>query len=105
MTEKVLILFVALASALVPAAGCRRAATFSGDWRELRHGERGGRWGFVDHSGHWAIEPRFVQFGEFAEGLAWAAEKGTAFGYIDKTGAWIIRPRFRHATEFSEGLA
>jgi len=94
------ILFVALAS-----LACHRAPRFSGDWRELHHGERGNRWGFVDRSGHWAIEPRFVSYGNFAEGLAWAAEKNTPFGYIDKTGAWIIPPRFRHATDFSEDLA
>ena len=99
------ILFAALAGALAPVAGCRRAPPFSGDWRGLRHGERGGRGGFVDGSGHWAIKPRFVEYGEFSEGFAWAAEKGTAYGYIDKTGAWAIRPRFRHATEFSERLA
>jgi hypothetical protein len=98
-------LILALATALAPAAGCRRAPPFSGDWRALHHGERDGRWGFVDGSGRWAIEPRFVQYGEFSEGLAWAAEKGSAYGYIDKTGSWAIRPRFRHATEFSEGLA
>jgi hypothetical protein len=99
------VFLVVLAGALVSGAGCRRAAPFSGDWRELRHGERRGLWGFVDGSGRWAIPPRFVQYGEFSEGMAWAAEKGTAFGYIDRTGAWAIRPRFRHATEFSEGLA
>jgi hypothetical protein len=97
------LLLVALASALVLAGSCRKP--FAGDWRELRHGERGGLWGFVDGSGRWAIEPRFVQYGEFSEGLAWAAAKGTAYGYVDRTGAWAIRPRFRHATEFSEGLA
>src|SRR5262249_39511560 len=96
---------VVFAALLTSAAGCERTPPFSGDWHELRHGERGNRWGFVDRSGRWAIEPRFVMFGYFSEGLAWAAEKGTAYGYIDKTGAWVIRPRFRHATEFSEGLA
>ena len=95
------ILFAALVLGLA-AAGCRREPA---DWRALWHGERGGRWGFVDRSGNWAIEPRFVQFGHFSEGLAWAAEKGEPYGYIDASGTWVIRPRFRHATEFSEGLA
>ena len=87
------------------SAACHRTPPFSGDWRELHHGEHNGRWGFIDRSGNWAIKPRFTQYGEFSEGFAWAAEKKTAYGYIDKTGAWTIRPRFRHATEFSEGLA
>jgi hypothetical protein len=78
---------------------------FTGDWRELRHGERAGLWGFVNASGKWAIEPRFAQYGEFSEGLAWAAVSGKPYGYIDKTGDWVIRPQFRHAAEFSEGLA
>lgn len=98
-------LLAALAVALVSAADCYRETPFSGDWRDLRHGERDGLWGFVDGSGRWAIQPRFVQFGEFSEGLAWAAERGTAYGYVDRTGEWAIRPSFRHATEFSEGLA
>jgi hypothetical protein len=97
-----------LAGALVVAAlaaACRRPPVYTGDWQSLRHGERNGLWGFVDSGGGWAIEPRFVEYGHFAEGLAWAAEKGTAYGYVDKSGAWAIKPRFRHATEFSEGLA
>jgi len=99
------LLLLAVACALLFGGGCRRTPSFAGDWRELRHGERNGLWGFVDQSGRWAIEPTFVQFGEFSEGVAWAAKKGTAYGYIDKTGAWVIRPQFRHASEFSEGLA
>lgn len=96
---------IVVAVAIALLAGCQRQPPFAGDWRALHHGERDGRWGFVDGDGRWAIEPRFVQYGEFAEGLAWAAEKGTAYGFIDRSGEWVIRPRFRHATEFSEGLA
>jgi WG containing repeat len=91
---------------VVLAAGCRGLPPYSGDWRDLRHGEKNSRWGFVDASGQWVIEPRFVDEGDFAEGLAWASDgSGQGAGYIDKTGAWVIKPQFRHAMEFSEGLA
>src|SRR5258706_2056067 len=55
MTDKACIhwiILVALAGALAPAAGCRRAPPFSGDWRELRHGERGGTLGLLDRFCH-----------------------------------------------------
>jgi WG containing repeat len=91
---------------VVLMAGCRSQPPYSGDWRDLRHGEKDSRWGFVDASGRWAIEPRFVDEGHFAEGLAWAVESSWhGIGYIDKTGVWAIKPQFRHATEFSEDLA
>lgn len=81
------VLVAALVGALALSVACRRHPPFSGDWRELRHGQRGDRWGFGDSAGRWAIELRFVQYGRFSEGLAWAAEKGTATATSTRPGA------------------
>jgi hypothetical protein len=87
-------------------ASCRKSPTYAGDWRELRRGELDGKWGYIDHSGQFVIEPRFVDLANFSEGLAAVVPKGGGgYGYIDKTGAWAIKPQFGHAWEFSEGLA
>lgn len=67
------------------------------------------KFGFLDESGAWAIEPKFENAGRFSDGLAPVAistEDGRGFwGYIDKTGAWVIEPRFAVALPFVDGLA
>jgi len=67
------------------------------------------KFGFLDETGAWAIEPRFENVGHFSDGLAPAAistEDGRGFwGYIDRTGAWVIEPRFAVALPFVNGLA
>lgn len=75
-----------------------------------------GRWGYVDHTGKFAIEAKFNLAKPFSEGLAAVfvgEEKGKAgskFGYIDQTGRFIIQPQFERTGTmsdfpFSEGLA
>ena len=50
------------------------------------------RWGFINISGDFVIEPKFVEISGFAEGLA-AVKIGINYGYIDKTGDYVIEPR------------
>lgn len=71
----------------------------------------GGKWGFIDKSGQFVIEPQFSsKFSTsagatvFSEGLAPAAIDGK-WGFIDKTGKFVIAPAFEAAYPFSEGLA
>jgi WG repeat protein len=82
----------------------------------------GEKWGFIDASGKFAIEPRLewerraiqeskskshimsVAPSAFHDGLA-SAWLGGKWGYLDKTGATVIAPRFDEAFEFSESLA
>ncbi len=47
------------------------------------------KWGYIDHSGEWRIEPRFDTAKAFHEGLAYAA-LGTGCGYINPTGEMVI---------------
>ncbi|AKJ06188.1 WG repeat protein [Archangium gephyra] len=70
------------------------------------------KFGFVDETGAWVLEPTFSPWGDtylsecaFREGLAPVKVKGR-YGFIDRTGALVIEPRFQAVTgTFSEGLA
>lgn len=58
-----------------------------------------GKWGFIDRSGQWAIEPQFRAVYGFSSGLA-AVDTGenllgNNWGFIDKTGNFMIEPQFR----------
>ncbi|NVI98849.1 WG repeat-containing protein [Myxococcus sp. AM009] len=71
-----------------------------------------GKFGFVDESGAWVLEPTLSPWGDtylsecvFREGLAPVKVKGR-YGFIDRTGAVVIEPRFQAVIgTFSEGLA
>ncbi len=70
------------------------------------------RAGYIDHSGKFAIKPRYVEnAASFSQGLAAfqaAANYGNGkakWGYLDKTGKWAIKPQFDIAGDFSEELA
>ena len=69
------------------------------------------RAGYIDHSGKFVIQPRFVEAAsDFSQGFAafkpGASSWGTSkWGYLNKTGNWTIKPQFDNAGSFSEGLA
>jgi len=62
------------------------------------------KWGFINQSGEWVIQPQFDNVESFAEGFA-GAKTGKDWGYIDQTGTWVIRPEYKRAEDFAEGLA
>ena len=74
-----------------------------------------GRWGFIDETGKYVIEAKFVLVKPFSEGLAAVVfkENENAYrtvGYIDRTGRLVIPPQFSgeggvSERGFSEGLA
>jgi hypothetical protein len=67
-----------------------------------------GKWGFIDKTGHYVINPQFDSAEPFSDGLAavriggWETGK---FGFIDKTGHIVINPQFDFVSAFSDGLA
>ncbi|MEP6961121.1 MAG: WG repeat-containing protein [Acidobacteriota bacterium] len=66
-------------------------------------------WGYIDHTGSWAISPRFPSYPQgfvstFSEGLA-AIETEGKVGYIDKTGHFVIPQQFASGSEFANGFA
>jgi WG containing repeat len=80
----------------------------------------GEKWGFVDITGKFVIQPQFSRVGMFADGLAPALETyemsslrcgkpdydgSSKYGYVDRTGKFTIPPQFADAKPFSEGLA
>ena len=65
------------------------------------------RWGFIETSGRFTIEPRFTLAHSFSEGLAAAAEdlKANHVGFVNSTGSFKLGKLFNGADlRFSEGL-
>lgn len=62
------------------------------------------KWGYINDSGDWIIEPQFDGAFEFSEGLAKIYQNGL-YGYIESTGEYFIQPKYKYATNFSDGLA
>ena len=73
------------------------------------------KWGYMDSSGSYVIEPKFRYAGRFSEGLAIASitgtddclsyAKGCKYGYINKKDKFVIKPKYDFGFPFSEGLA
>jgi hypothetical protein len=73
-----------------------------------------GRWGFIDETGKYVIDAKFVMVKPFSEGLAAVVFKDNenayrTVGYIDQSGRMVIPPQFSgedlSERGFSEGLA
>ena len=62
------------------------------------------KYGYIDQTGKFVIEPEFNYVYWFSEGLA-AVMIGTKWGFIDKTGNVVIEPKFESGTFFVDGLA
>lgn len=67
------------------------------------------KWGFIDHSGKFAIPPQFPFYPRglvqsFSDGLV-AVEVAGKLGYIDHSGKYAIAPQFAAGTEFRNGIA
>lgn len=65
------------------------------------------KWGYIDSSGEYVIEPQFLYAGPFSdEGLAAVQDaESELWGYIDNFGDWVIYPQFVCAFEFKDGMA
>src|SRR6476469_1651030 len=68
----------------------------------------GGRAGYIDKDGKFAINPQFDSGAPFSDGLA-AVRMGSAWGFIDHSGRVVIPAKFQvpgpMPLEFAEGLA
>ncbi|MGE0173209.1 MAG: WG repeat-containing protein [Oligoflexales bacterium] len=64
----------------------------------------GGKWGVIDLTMNFIIEPRFEFVGSFFEGVMRACEEGS-WGYLDEQGQWALRPKYDWAGDFIDGLA
>lgn len=66
--------------------------------------QRRSRWGFMDATGAFVIEPQFAEAKAFTEGLA-AVRSAGKWGYVNAQGAFAIPPRFGSCGSFSHGRA
>jgi WG containing repeat/Biotin-requiring enzyme len=67
--------------------------------------EPGGKWGYLDPEGKWAIPPKFERANVFHGGLAAAKESGGKWGYLKPDGSWGLEPKYTKARAFTDGLA
>jgi WG containing repeat len=69
------------------------------------------KWGYIDKSGKFVIQPQFAIAGPFSEGRAMVGIREAdwsdkyKWGFIDTQGQWIAKPQYQSVNEFSEGLA
>ncbi len=65
------------------------------------------KWGYIDKTGKYVINPQFAEANLFSDDLALVKDKSSEgqYGYINKEGIYIIKPQYKYATSFSEGLA
>ena len=76
------------------------------------------RWGYINKSGNWFVQPAFVVANSFSEGMASVAVLAhnarsardasydtPIYGFVDTTGSVAIKPKYIYARSFSEGLA
>lgn len=62
------------------------------------------KWGYIDKTGKFVIEPQYAQAFMFSEGLAQVLTRGGT-GFIDKTGKMVIAPQTWEVSNFDGGLA
>ncbi len=65
--------------------------------------EKDGRYGYLDHTGHWIADPVYVEATPFFEGLATVRGEDGRVGVMDRTGEFVI-PREFDAITFSGGV-
>ena len=63
-----------------------------------------GKWGLIDKSGKFVIEPKFDRIGYYWDGLA-EVKVNDKYGFIDKDGKLVIEPKFESVCGFHDGLA
>ena len=66
--------------------------------------ESNGKWGYIDKTGNWAIQPQFDQAGLWGSGIT-RVRVGDHYGFIDQRGKWVVEPIFINAGNFVDDLA
>ncbi len=64
----------------------------------------GGRFGYINHTGEFVINPQFDGATRFYDDIA-RVKKNGKYGFIRKDGSYLCPPVYEDATIFSEGIA
>lgn len=81
----------------------KKVETINNDLYPLKKGKK---WGFVDTSGKWVIEPKLdSEYKGFSKNGLAPVKKNKKWGYINTKGEWIIKPKFDEVCHFKDGLA
>lgn len=62
------------------------------------------KFGYIDKSANYVIEPRFEDAKSFSDGLA-AAEQDKKWGFLNAAGEWAIEPQYDKVKYFNSGYA
>ncbi len=64
-----------------------------------------GRWGVINTSGSFVVQPTLWNWCQFHNGLASLAAKSGKYGVIDQVGNFVIQPRYDYVGPFETGRA
>ena len=62
------------------------------------------RFGYIDKTGNFLLEPLYGLAGYFSEGLGYV-RNDNKWGYINEEGRYLVDPRFDWAEDFVNGFA
>lgn len=65
----------------------------------------GEKWGYIDKTGKYVINPQFQEANLFINGLAVVKSMNDDYGFINEKGKFVINPQFDMAEQFVDGLA
>lgn len=66
--------------------------------------QSGSKYGYINKSGQYQINPQFDKATFFRNGVA-LVKSGSLWGYIDTKGNYIVNPVYKEATIFQDGVA
>lgn len=95
------VILVLLAAAIAPIV----TSCTSSDDLKLIPVKVGEKWGFIDKTGKYKINPQFEEVSTFENGLAVAAPMDNDYGFINEKGKFVINPQFDNVEQFHDGLA
>ncbi|HHV28771.1 WG repeat-containing protein [Acetivibrio mesophilus] len=66
-----------------------------------------GKYGFIDTTGKWVVQPIYDNAMDFSEGMAAVGlfSETERWGFVDKNGNVIVEPQYQRVKSFSNGLA
>ena len=62
------------------------------------------KYGYLDYTGKWVVQPDLLQGGAFVEGVAAVQNKAGHWGMIDTAGNAVIPFKYDYVSNISSGL-